>query len=69
MITQVALDAAAVALFREGYRGSVDDDPTFPDRVWSQMSTEQRAMYYRWADSALAAAERAEAASDGGTVV
>jgi hypothetical protein len=49
-------DEVALALFRNTYAGDCADDPTFPDRVWASMNEDQRALYYRQADVALAAA-------------
>ena len=48
-------DAVALALFRNIYAGSVNDDPTFPDRNWASLSDEQKASWYRQADVAIAA--------------
>jgi len=49
-------DAIAKALFDLIYEGSIDDDPTFPDRLWAEMNQDQKRLYYRQADVALAAA-------------
>ena len=48
-------EAVALALFRQIYDGSIDDDPTFPDRLWADLPTEKRGLWYHQADVALAA--------------
>ena len=48
-------DRVAKALFCGMYENDCADDPTFPDRVWASMSEEQRVLYYRQAEIAIAA--------------
>ncbi|MDR3533967.1 MAG: hypothetical protein P4L90_25805 [Rhodopila sp.] len=45
----------AFALFAHMYRNDIADDQTFPDRVWSGMSDEQRQMYFEQSDAAILA--------------
>lgn len=49
-------DKVAFALFALIYEGSLADDPTFPERVWSDLTDEKKSLWYRQADVALAAA-------------
>lgn len=49
-------DKVAFALFTTIYGNAIEDDSTFPNRVWNEMSVEQKALYYHQADAALAAA-------------
>jgi hypothetical protein len=37
------------------YANCCDDDPTYPDRLWNSLSAQQKSLYYRQADAALAA--------------
>lgn len=48
-------DKVAFALFAHMYKGSVDDDPTFPQRNWDSMAIAQKELWYNQADVAIEA--------------
>lgn len=56
MAAQAQRDAAAKAVFVSTYSDDCHDDPEFPVRLWEEMNSESRSIYYKWADAALNAA-------------